>query len=125
MRLARPVVVLIAMSVSGCQDSEQARIDQLEKILPHVRTMPEGKHPAYSLPPEVRLPRLNWIVVDHRGRYAFEFSSEMTIDANPAYVFVDSTLADPESHAKAICKTSALAFSGSIPRPGWYRAHGQ
>ena len=125
MRLATVLIVSSVVFVSGCRNPEQARLDQLEKILPHVRKMPEGKHPAHSLPAEVRLPGLNQIVVDHSGVYSFEFSSEMSVDSNPAFVFVDSSLDDPESRAKVICKTAAVAFDGPGPRPHWFRAHGQ
>jgi|GEM_PF-5357606 len=123
--LFRLWTVLAVAFVSGCRDSEQSRLDQLESILPHVRKMPEGRHPAHSLPPEIRVPGSSQFVVDHRGIYSFEFMSGVTIGSNPAFVYVDSALADPEERAKEICKTASLIYDGSGSRPGWYRAHGQ
>ena len=113
---------------AGCDDPERAvgsRLRSCEAILTHARTLPAGKHPARTLPAEVRERGVVSIYVDARGAYALEFASEYTVDLNPAFVFIDFETPDPEGVAREVCGKCGLSYRNAFKEKGWHRATGQ
>jgi hypothetical protein len=101
-----------------------SRLPELEMVVTHLRGMPEGPHAVAELPAEARLPRLLEVYVDGRGAYAMEFASELTIDLDPAFVYIDFDTPDPEGAAREVCRKSGLTFCNPFREKGWYRATG-
>jgi hypothetical protein len=118
----------IALAAGGCSDPNVAigrRLPELQKVVAHLQGMPEGRHSASVVPAEDRPPRLLGVYVDARGAYALEFASEVTVDLNPAFVFVGFDTPDPEAVAREVCKKAALSYRNAFREPGWHRATGQ
>jgi hypothetical protein len=132
-RLCRvmPATVLAAcaaVALPGCSDPEKAvgnRLPQLQKVVAAVQGKPEGRYSATDVPAEARPRGLLKVYVDGRGAYALEFASEVTIDLNPAFVFVGFDTPDPEAVAREVCGKAALTYRNPFKEPGWYRATGQ
>jgi hypothetical protein len=122
------VAAIVSLPSAGCADPERAvgrRMRDCEVALTIARTLPPGKHPVSELPVESRVPRLLSVYVDARGAYALEFSSEYTVDLNPAFVFVGFDTPDPEAVAREVCSKAALTYRNAFKEPGWHRATGQ
>ncbi len=91
-----------ALALPGCSDPEKeigSRWSQLQKVVAAVQGKPEGQYSASDVPADVRPRGLSRVYVDGRGVCALEFVSEVTVDLNPAFVFVGFDAPDPEAVA--------------------------
>lgn len=114
--------------LSGCEKNGPSEVgtsySKMRKIVDQAKTLGPGRHPRHSLPAELRAPRLLEIrVVEGKG-CSLEFSSKLTIDLDPAYVFVEGDPPDPEAVAREICEGS-LSYRHKLSEKGWHYATGQ
>jgi hypothetical protein len=122
------IAACVAVALSGCSDPHTTvgrRLPELQRVIAHLEGKPEGRYPASDLPAEIRPHRFLTVYVDGRGAYALEFSSEVTVDLNPAFVFVGFDTPDPEAVAREVCGKAALSYRNACKEPGWHRATGQ
>ncbi len=120
--------VLAAVALPGCSDPDKAvggRLTELQKVVEAMKGKPEGRYSAADMPADVRPRGLLKVYVDGRGAYALEFMSEVTIDLNPAFVFVGFDAPDQEAAAREVCGKAALIYRNAFKEPGWHRATGQ
>ena len=124
----RAIVTSGLAAFAGCSDPDKEvgrRMPGLQKVVAHLRDKPEGRHSAADVPGEIRPRGLLTTYVDGRGACALEFSSETTIDLNPAFVYVGFDTPDAAAVAREVCGKAALSYRGAFKEPGWYRATGQ
>ena len=94
------------------------------RVIEHAKTLPAGEHNASTLPPALRLKNLLAVYVGHKV-YALEFPS-IPIDSNPIYVYVDESVPDPETVARAFAAEHMdWLFQHKLDEPGWYYVYGQ
>jgi hypothetical protein len=122
------VAASVAIVLTGCSDPKAAvgrRLPELQKVVEHLKGKPEGWYSQSDLPAEAHPRGLVRVYVDSRGAYALEFASEVTVDLNPAFVFVGFDTPDSEVVAREVCGKAALTYRNAFKEPGWYRATGQ
>jgi hypothetical protein len=51
--------------------------------------------------------------------------SKMTIDLNPAYVYVEPGTPNSMTVAQEVCAKAHLKYYYPLPEPLWHRAYGQ
>jgi hypothetical protein len=114
--------------LSGCGDPDRevgSRLGQLQKVVAAMTGKPEGRYSAADVPADVRPRGLHREYVDARGAYTLEFASEVTIDLNPAFVFIGFDAPDQEAVARELCGKAKLTYRAACKEPGWHRATGQ
>ena len=124
----RVLVASCLVVLTGCSDPDKEvgrRLSDLMKVVAHMEGKPEGRYSAADVPAEIRPRGLLRVYADGRGAYALEFSSKVTIDLNPAFVYVGFDTPDPEAVAREVCGKAALIYRNAFKEPGWYHATGQ
>jgi len=126
---AATVFVLLA----GCSDGNVNeprgnaigdRHKDFMRVVEYARKLPNGTHKATTLPPVFQLKNLLRVYVDRGKAYALEFPSE-ALDSDPVYIYIDGSVPDPESVARALANDNGWRFERKLDEPRWYFAHGQ
>ncbi len=104
---------------------ERRRLNEFERVLPHVKSLPNGLKYAHELPDAWGV-RMNYSLTVVEGKaYGFEVSAGMSIDRNPLYFYVDERVADPDAYAKELCDEKKWRPYVKLSRHRWYLGSGQ
>jgi hypothetical protein len=131
LRRTIPTAILalcVGVALPGCGNPDRAvggRLPQLQKVVSAMRGKPQGRYSAADVPDDARPRGLLKVYVDGRGAYALEFASEVSVDLNPAFVYVGYDAPDQEAAAREVCGKAALIYRNAFEEPGWHRATGQ